>query len=213
MQNRLLPKVFGWMFIGLLLTFITAYYISINEYTFYKIFSGSGYLIFILLELGLVLFLSARVHKMNPNTAKIVFMLYSIVSGVTFSSIFIVYNLQSIIILFLAAAILFGIFALIGYFTRVNLDRLGTFLIMALVAVLICIIVNIFVGNNTFDIIISSICLIVFVLFTAYDIQKIKKLGSLSLSDNAAIIGALELYLDFINIFISLLDIFGRGKD
>lgn len=213
MQNRLLPKVFGWMFIGLLLTFITAYYISINEYTFYKIFSGSGYLIFILLELGLVLFLSARVHKMNPNTAKIVFMLYSVVSGVTFSSIFIVYNLQSIIILFLSAAILFGIFALIGYFTRVNLDRLGTFLIMALVAVLICIIVNIFVGNNTFDIIISSICLIVFVLFTAYDIQKIKKLGSLSLSDNAAIIGALELYLDFINIFISLLDIFGRGKD
>lgn len=213
MQNRLLPKVFGWMFIGLLLTFITAYYISINEYTFYKIFSGSGYLIFILLELGLVLFLSARVHKMNPNTAKIVFMSYSIVSGVTFSSIFIVYNLQSIIILFLAAAILFGIFALIGYFTRVNLDRLGTFLIMALFAVLICIIVNIFVGNNTFDIIISSICLIVFVLFTAYDIQKIKKLGSLSLSDNAAIIGALELYLDFINIFISLLDIFGRGKD
>ena len=213
MQNKLLPKVFGWMFIGLLLTFITAYYISINEYTFYKIFSGSGYFIFILLELGLVLFLSARVHKMNPNTAKIVFMLYSIVSGVTFSSIFIVYNLQSIIILFLASAILFGIFALIGYFTKINLDKLGTFLIMALVAVFICIIINIFLGNSTFDIIISSICLIIFVIFTAYDIQKIKRLGNSSLNDNIAIIGALELYLDFINIFISLLDIFGKGRD
>ncbi len=213
MKNQLLPKVFGWMFIGLLLTFITAYYISINEYTFYKIFSGSGYLIFLLLELGLVFFLSARVHKMSPNTAKIVFMLYSIVSGVTFSSIFIVYELQSIIVLFLAAAILFGIFALLGYFTKLNLDKLGTYLIMALVAVLVCTIINIFVGNSTFDIIISSICLIVFVGFTAYDMQKIKRLCSSSISENVAIIGALELYLDFINIFISLLDIFGKGRD
>ena len=88
MKNNILSKVFGWMFVGLLLTFVTGYYVASNEYTFYKIFSGGIYFIFAIIEIGLVIFLSARVHKMQPNTAKIVFMLYSIVSGLTFSSIF-----------------------------------------------------------------------------------------------------------------------------
>lgn len=210
MKNKLLSKVFLWMFVGLMLTFVTGYYVSCNEYTFYKIFSGSGYLIFTLLEIGLVIFLSARVHKMQPNTAKIVFMLYSIVSGITFSSIFMTYNIGSIIILFLVASLLFLIFALLGYFAKIDLEKIGTYLFMALIAVLICIIINLFVGNSTFDIIISSICLLIFVGFTAYDIQKIKRLCDSSINDNITIIGALELYLDFINIFVNLLNIFAR---
>lgn len=213
MKNNLLSKVFLWMFAGLMLTFITGYYVSCNEYTFYKIFSGSSYLIFALLEIGLVIFLSARVHKMKPNTAKIMFMLYSIVSGITFSAIFMNYNISSIIILFLSASLLFGIFALLGYYTKIDLDKMSTYLFMGIIAVLICTIINLFVGNSTFDIIISSISLLVFVGFTAYDIQKIKRLCESSISDNVAIIGALELYLDFINIFIDLLNIFGGGKD
>lgn len=213
MKNNLLSKVFLWMFAGLMLTFITGYYVSCNEYTFYKIFSGSGYLIFALLEIGLVIFLSARVHKMQPNTAKIVFMLYSIISGITFSAIFMTYNISSIIILFLSASLLFGIFALLGYYTKIDLDKMSTYLFMGLIAVIICTIVNLFVGNSIFDIIISSISLLVFVVFTAYDVQKIKRLCDASVSDNIAIVGALELYLDFINIFIDLLNIFGGGKD
>ena len=213
MKNNLLSRVFLWMFAGLMLTFITGYYVSCNEYTFYKIFSGSGYLIFVLLEIGLVVFLSARVHKMRPNTAKIMFMLYSIISGITFSAIFMTYNIGSIIILFLAAALLFGIFALLGYYTKIDLDKMSTYLFMALIAVVICVIINLFVGNGIFDIIISSIGLLIFVGFIAYDIQKIKKLCDASISDNIAIVGALELYLDFINIFIDLLNIFGGGKD
>ena len=210
MKNKLLSKVFLWMFVGLMLTFLTGYYVSCNEYTFYKIFSGSGYIIFTLLEFGLVIFLSARVHKMQPNNAKIVFMLYSIVSGITFSSIFVTYNIRSIIILFLVASLLFLIFALLGYFTKIDLEKIGTYLFMALIAVLICIVVNLFIGNSTFDIILSSICLLIFVGFTAYDIQKIKRLCNSSISDNIAIIGALELYLDFINIFVNLFNIFAR---
>ena len=213
MKNNLLSKVFLWMFAGLMLTFITGYYVSCNEYTFYKIFSGSSYLIFALLEIGLVIFLSARAHKMKPNTAKIMFMLYSIVSGITFSAIFMNYNISSIIILFLSASLLFGIFALLGYYTKIDLDKMSTYLFMGIIAVIICTIINLFVGNSTFDIIISSISLLVFVGFTAYDIQKIKRLCESSISDNVAIIGALELYLDFINIFIDLLNIFGGGKD
>ena len=90
---------------------------------------------------------------------------------------------------------------------------MGTYLFMGLIAVIICTIVNLFVGNSIFDIIISSISLLIFVGFTAYDVQKIKRLCDVSVSDNIAIVGALELYLDFINIFIDLLNIFGSGKD
>ena len=213
MKNKVLAKVFSWMCIGLLLTFFTGYFVASNEYTFYKIFSGGTYLFFALIEIVLVIFLSARVHKMQPNTAKIVFMLYSIVSGITFSSIFMTYNILSIIIIFLAASLLFGIFALIGYFTKMDLSKLGTYLFMALVALIICMIINLFVGSGIFDLIINWVCLLVFIGFTAYDIQKIKRLCDSTTNENIAIIGALELYLDFINIFISLLDIFGRGRD
>ena len=213
MNNKMLSKVFGWMFMGLLLTFFTGYFVASNEYTFYKIFSGGVYFIFALIEIGLVVFLSARVHKMQPNAAKIVFMLYSIVSGLTFSSIFMAYNITSVLVIFLAAALLFGIFACIGYFTKMDLSKLGTYLFMALIALIICIIVNLFVGNGTFDLIINWVCLLIFVGFTAYDIQKIKRLCDSTTNENIAIIGALELYLDFINIFISLLDIFGGSRD
>lgn len=213
MKNKMLSKVFGWMCIGLLLTFITGFYVASNEYTFYKIFSGGIYLLFTLIELGLVVFLSTRVHKMQPNTAKIVFMLYSTVSGITFSSIFMTYNISFIIIIFLAASILFGVFALIGYYTKIDLSKFGTYLLMALIALIICIVINIFIGNGIFGLIINWICLLIFIGFTAYDIQKIKRLCHSSMNENIAIIGALELYLDFINIFISLLDIFGRGRD
>lgn len=213
MKNNVLPKVFGWMFIGLLLTFFTGYFVASNEYTFYKIFSGGTYFIFVFIEIGLVLFLSTRVHKMQPNTARIVFMLYSIVSGITFSSIFVAYNISSILVIFLAAALLFGIFACIGYFTSIDLSKISTYLLMALFALIISAIINLFVGNGMVDLIINLLCLLIFIVFTAYDIQKIKRLCDSTASDNIAIIGALELYLDFINIFISLLDIFGRGRD
>lgn len=212
-NNVMLSKVFGWMFIGLLLTFVTGYYLASNEYTFYKIFSGGTYYLLALIEIGLVIFLSARVHKMQPTTAKVAFMIYSIVSGLTFSSIFVAFEISSILFIFLIAALVFGIFACIGYFTKVDLSKLGTYLFMALIAVMVCIIINLFLGNSTFDIVINSICLLVFIGYTAYDIQKIKKLTSMSVSENIAIIGALQLYLDFINIFISLLDLFGKSRD
>jgi len=213
MQNNLLSKVFGWMFIGLLLTFVTGYYVASNEYTFYKIFSSGLYFAFAIIEIVLVIFLSSRVHKIKPNTAKIVFMLYSIVSGITFSSIFVAYNLNSILSVFLSASLVFGIFACLGYFTKMDLSKLGTYLFMALVALLICFIVGMIIDNGEFNLFINWFCLVVFIGFTAYDMQKIKRLCASTTNENIAIIGALELYLDFINIFISLLDIFGRGRD
>lgn len=212
--NNVLKKVYMWMFIGLLVTFITGYYVSINENIVYKIYSTSLYWILAIIELVLVIVLSARVGKMNITTSRIMFLIYSFVTGLTFSSIFIAYELSSIIYVFFIAALLFLVFSAIGYFTKLDLTKMGTFLLMALIGILICSVVNIFVGNGLFEIIISSISVLVFLGFTAYDVNKIKLLENYYPDENSlAIAGALELYLDFINIFIDLLRLFGNNRD
>lgn len=211
--NNVFRKVFLWMFIGLLVTFGTAYVVSVNPNMIYKIYTTSMYLILAIIEIILVITLSARITKMNPTTARILFILYSFVTGLTFSSIFLVYEMGSIIFVFLIAAIVFGIFALLGYVTKLDLTKMGTFLLMSLIGILVCSIINIFVGNGMFEIIICSVSIIVFLGFTAYDVQKIKLLSDYYDEDNIAIIGALELYLDFINIFLDLLRLIGNNRD
>lgn len=213
MENKVLSKVFLWMFIGLLVTFITGYTVSVNENMLYNIFSGGTYFLIIIAELILVIVLSARITKLKPTTAKILFLLYSFTTGLTFGSIFVVYELTSIMTIFLITSMLFGAFALIGYKTNIDLSKFGTYLLMMLIGIIICIIINIFLNNSTFDMFISCISVIVFLGFTAYDIQKIKDLEGQLPEDNLAIIGALELYLDFINIFLDLLKLFGKSND
>lgn len=214
MENKLYPKVFMWMFIGLLVTFLTGFFVSTNENMLSSIFSGGTYFLFVIAELVVVIFLSARIHKMKSTTAKICFIIYSFLTGLTFSSIFVVYELESIMLIFLVAAFLFGLFGLIGYKTNVDLTKFGTILLMLLLGIILCTVVNIFLGNETFDIIICIVSIIVFLGFVAYDIQKIKRLeNSMIESDNLAILGALELYLDFINIFLDLLRLFGNSRD
>ena len=210
-NNKVFGKVFMWMFIGLLITFLTGYVVSSNDNMLYNIFSGGTYFILIIIELVLVVYLSARIHKMQVTTARIVFILYSFVSGLTFGSIFIVFKMSSIMLIFLITAILFGIFALIGRFTKLDLTMAGTILLMMLLGIVICTFVNVFLKNDTLDLFVSYISIIVFLGFTAYDMQKIKMLSyEFDDEDKIAIIGALELYLDFINIFIDLLRIFGK---
>ncbi len=213
-MNKLLSKSFMYMFIGLLLTFITGYVVSTNENMLEAIFNSSFYWIIFIVEIALVIFFSARITKMSKTTATICFLLYSFVSGLTFSSIFIIFEISSIMYVFLATAILFGIFGLIGYFTNLDLSKFGTYLLMALIGILICSLINIFLGNTTFDIIISIIAVLIFLGYTAYDINRIKELSDNGLnSEVLAIHGAFELYLDFINIFLHLLSLIGNSKD
>lgn len=215
MSKQILPKVFTWMFIGLLVTFAVGYILATYyPYTVLNIVSGWGLLIVVIIEIALVIFLSARIMKMSPITARISFLLYSFVTGITFGTIFLAYELTSIIYVFLITAVVFAIFAFIGAVTKVDLSKLGTFLFMALIAVLICIVVNIFLQNSTFDLIISIVLILIFIGLTAYDVQQIIRLGKLNMinEDNLAIYGALDLYLDYINLFIQLLSIFGERK-
>lgn len=215
MESKIMPKVFGWMFIGLLLTFVTGYYVSVHPFTAEKLMSGNTYLILAIVEIILVLVLAARITKMQPTTAKIVFIIYSVLSGLTFSSIFLTYKFESIIYVFLATSLLFGLFAFFGMVTKIDLTKIGSYFIIGLIGVIIVSVVNVFLHNSVVDLLISVVIVIIFVGLTAYDVQKIKRLESSGLIpiENLAIYGALELYLDFINIFVELLRIFGKNND
>ena len=206
-------KIFMWMFIGLLVTFATGYFVSTNENMLISIFSSNLYFILIIAELAVVIFLSARLHKISETTAKISFILYSFLTGLTFSSVFVLYEITSILYVFLVSALVFGIFAVVGATTKIDLSKLGTILLMLLVGIIICSIINMFIGSEGFDLVICIIGLVVFMLYVAYDMQKIKQLENYYEGDKLAIIGALELYLDFINIFLRLLQLFGKSRD
>lgn len=213
MENKIYSKVYLWLFIGLLVTFATGAYTATNEDALSVIFTKGYYWIFVLVELGLAIFLSARIHKMQPTTAKTFYLLYTFFSGLTFASLFVVYKLESIILVFAVTAILFLLFAIIGHYTKMDLSKIGTYLIMMLIGIILCTLVNLFLQNSTFDIVISAISVVVFLGFIAYDVQKIKRLNGYLAEDNLAVIGAFELYLDFINIFIDLLRLFGKADD
>lgn len=213
-DNKLISKSFLWMCIGLLVTFVTGFGVASNERMLENIFNGSSFWLFVVLEFVLVIVLSWRCMKMSPVAAKICFILYAFVSGLTFSSIFVVYDIASIMMVFLVSSVIFGVMAFIGYKTNVDLTKLGFYLMMGLIAVIIVSVINIFIGSNGLEIALSIICVLLFIGITAFDVQKIKSLeGSRLPEDNLAIYGALELYLDFINIFIDLIRIIGENKD
>lgn len=213
-DNKLISKSFLWMCIGLLVTFVTGFGVASNERMLENIFNGNTFWLFVVLEFVLVIVLSWRCMKMSPVAAKICFILYAFVSGLTFSSIFVVYDIASIMMVFLVSSVIFGVMAFIGYKTNVDLSKLGFYLMMGLIAVIIVSVINIFIGSNGLEMALSIICVLLFIGITAFDVQKIKSLEESGLpEDNLAIYGALELYLDFINIFIDLIRIIGENKD
>ena len=214
MENSIYNKVFIWMFIGLLISFATGYMISSNDIMMYNIFSNNMQIFIFLAEIILVIILTRRINKMEELTAKILFCLYSFVSGITFSVLFAYFAMSSIIYVFGLTALIFGIFAFIGATTKIDLSKISTILFMGLIGVIIVTIVNYFINSSTISYIVSWICVILFMGITAYDMQKIRRLNQVIPNENkAAILGALELYLDFVNIFIELLNLFGKSRD
>ena len=213
MENKIFSKVYGWMFIGRLRSFITGYYVSTQPNIIYNLFSKGMFFILVLVEIGLCIWLSAGIRKMQTSTAKILFGLYSFVTGLTFSTIFVAYRIDSIIMVFGITALTFAIMALVGTFTKIDLTKLGTILFMGLLGIIIASIINIFIGSQTLDLGIIIIGIVIFTLYIAYDVQKVKYIAQTLEEDKAAIICAFELYLDFINLFIKLLRLFGKSKD
>lgn len=211
-ERKLIPSVFMWMFVGLLVTFLTGFYVSTNVNMLYNIVKN--FWLIVIVEFVLVISLSAFSRKVNYLTSILLYIAYAVVTGLTFSSIFIIYQMSSIITIFLIASLLFGLFALLGFKTKIDLSNFSTILFMILLGGVIVSIINIFLNNNLIDTIISWVLLIAFFGITAYDMQKIKRI-SYEIDDpkKVTIICALDLYLDFINIFLKLLNLFGKSND
>ena len=216
--NEFIRSVYNWMAIGLGLTGLVAFYVSNNE-TLLKVIFGNQLIFFglIIVELVLVFTISARVHKMQPTTATSLFVLYAALNGVTISAIFLIYTKSSITSTFFICAATFVASSIYGMVTKRDLTSMGQFMFMGLIGIIIASVVNLFVRSSGMSLIVSYIGVIVFVGLTAYDTQKLKTMA-LSQPEGldggtvrkGAILGALALYLDFINLFLMLLRILGN---
>ena len=215
----LMRKVYVWMTLALVITGFTAYGVATSPGVLQLIF-GNQILFWgmIIAELALVIGVSAAINRLSLTTATLMFILYSVINGALFSSIFLIYTASSIATVFFITAGTFGVMALIGYTTKTDLTSIGKYLFMALIGLIIATLVNMFIKSEGFTYILSYIGVLIFVGLTAYDSQKIKQmlLQAPDAGEGAqklALLGALTLYLDFINLFIYLLRILGRNRD
>lgn len=215
--STVMRKVYVRMFLALVVTAFTALYVASSPALLTTIL-GSRAIFFGLMiaELAVVFVISGRIHKLSTATAALLFYLYAILNGVVFSSIFVVYELGSIAYTFFITAGVFGAMSVYGLVTKNDMTRFGSYCVMALFGLIIATVVNIFVASSTLDWIISFVGVALFIGLTAWDTQKIKNAAyevEPSQMGKLATIGALSLYLDFINLFLYLLRFFGRSND
>lgn len=209
---------FLYMSIALIVTFLTGYFTVTNEAV--RSISYTLLPLFLILQFVLPISMSLFIYKVNATILRVMFVIYSISTGVILSFIAEYYTLGSVISVLSGTIILFLVLTIYGYTTKSNLQSYTSFLFVGLISIIIMSVINMFIGSNTLDLLLSALAVVVFVIYTAYDTQRIKNTiislsyqGQLDLLDRVEIIGALSLYLDFINLFIYLIRIFGRRKD
>lgn len=212
-MNKVFSKMFAWLFAGILLSFAVAMFV-VNDYDIINtIFTSGLYYIIILAEIITVVIFTRRIHKMSYTGAIFAYMLYSILTGLTLSAIFVIYDITSIIYAFGVTSGIVLIFALIGYFTKLDLTKISTYLFMALLGLVICEIINIFVASESFNFVLLILGVLIFIAYIAFDVQRVKQNIYGLDEDKLPIMGAMELYMDFINLFIRLLELFGKRRD
>lgn len=217
--GTLLRRVFGWMTLGLSTTGITAVLVNMMP-NVQRIIALNPVVLFLLIivQFGLVIYLSFGLQRMSKDAAIVSYVLYSFITGITLSTLFLVFTGASLAITFFVCASMFAAMALYGSITKSDLSGLGSFLLMGLIGLIIASLVNMFVHSSQVNYIVSIIGVIIFTLFTAYDVQMIKRMGMHMLNEGevmtkVSIISALRLYLDFLNLFLYLLNFFGQKKD
>lgn len=215
----LMRKVYVWMALALVITGICAYGVATSPALMQMVYGNRAAIwVLFIAEIGLVFYTTARINRLSLSTATTLFIIYSALNGITLSSIFIVYTMASIAKVFFVTAGTFGAMAFVGYTTKKDLTRFGGIAFMLLIGLIIASLVNMFIQSTMFDLILSYIGVALFVGLTAWDSQQIKRALAMQpdMSENSqkvALLGALTLYLDFINLFLYLLRIFGRNDN
>jgi len=216
-ERAFVTKVFGWMTAGLMITAVIATYVAGNPALVERIFRSGVFVALIIAELGLVLILSAAINKLSAPAASAMFIIYSALNGLTLSVIFLVYTTASLTSTFFITSGTFGAMFLYGWTTKRDLTGLGSLCFMALIGLILASIVNLFMASSGLYWLVTYAGVAIFVGLTAYDGQKIRLMGRAlgaegEVARKAAVLGALALYLDFVNLFLLLLRIFGRRR-
>lgn len=213
-SSKLVTKIFGWMFVALLLTAVTAWKVVTTPNLFYSV--QRNFTLLIVLEFGVVLGLSFLINKISANVAKLMFLSYAILNGFTFSVFMIIFTPQSVIFTLGLTTLIFAIMAIYGYTTKEDLSKFRSLLMVGLIILIVSSLVNIFLHSTGLYWMISYMGVLIFTALIGYDVNRIKHMvvqmsnGDTELVEKYAIFGALQLYLDFINLFIYLLRIFGK---
>jgi uncharacterized protein len=216
--NSLMRRVFGWMALGLSLTGITAFIVTlIPDLQKFLLMNPGIFLILILAQLGLVGYLSFGIQRMSREAAMTAFTVYSILTGATLSMLFVAYTPASLALTFFVCAGMFAAMSFYGYFTQADLSGMGSMLFMGLIGLIIALVINAFLRSPQLDFVTAIFGVIIFTLFTAYDVQMVKRMGMAMMDTGAemtkvSIISALKLYLDFINLFLFLLRFLGQRR-
>ena len=213
-QNGLISKTFFRMFLGLLATALAAFY-SYSSGLLETLLTNGSYMYLFIAELIVVFVFSLFFRKLSATMVTILFFGYAFLNGITLASIFYVFELTSIAYVFVATAVLFGILAYIGKTTNKDLTKFGTILSVSLLVGLVLTIFNLFLGFSMLDIVLDWVILLIFMGFTIFDMNKLRHMQDLGYADDEKlyVYGAMELYLDFINLFLRILSIFGKRKD
>lgn len=214
----LMRKVYVWMTLALVITGFTAYAVATSPALLMAIVTNRALLLgLIVAELALVIGVSAAINRLSLATATLMFVLYSVINGATLSVVFVVYTMSSITSVFFITAGTFAAMALVGYTTKKDLTSMGRYLLMALIGLIIATVVNLFMHSSGLEMILNYVGVLVFVGLTAYDSQKIKERLLMAedggeAAQKVALMGSLMLYLDFVNLFLYLLRIFGKRE-
>lgn len=210
--RKTMVGVYGWMTLALIISAVAGIYLSSNFQLLYALVSSSLYWVFAIAEIVVVIMLSAKATKMSALAAKIWFIVYALLNGVTFGVIFAAYDIGTVGYAFLVTAIVFAVMTIYGYVTKTDLSSIGNLFVMALFGLIIATVLNFFIQSDGWTLALMYIGVVIFIGLIGYDTQKIKQLAYHEGNgvQNASILGALVLYLDFINIFIRLVRIMDR---
>lgn len=211
--NSAMGRVYGHMALAVITSMLVSFFVGTNATLMAFFFTGAMKWLVIFAPLVAIIGVSFAMEKLSKSALQLFLHSFAALMGLSFATIFVVYNMGSIVSAFMGAAVLFAVMSGYGYFTKKNLDSLGQFMFIGLIAIIIASIINIFIGSTVFQMVISAIGIIVFLGLTAYDTQKIRELVTLENDGKAEVMGALTLYLDFINLFLMLLQLFGGKKE
>lgn len=211
--NSAMGRVYANMALAVITSMIVSFLVGTNATLLEFFFTGALKWVVIFAPLVAILIAGFALESMSKTTLQLFLHGFAALMGLSFATIFAVYNMGSIVSAFMAGAVLFGVMSFYGYFTKKDLTSIGQFLFVGLIAIIIASIINIFIGSTVMQMVISAIAVLIFLGLTAYDTQQIRSMVSYENDGKMEVWGALTLYLDFINLFLSLLQLFGGRKD